>query len=75
MECTHTWDLVPFLRRGLLPVASGFTSENSDGFVECYKACLVGRGFTRKNDIDYGETFAFVAKLMTVRTLIPITVV
>ena len=42
----------------------------SDGSVKRYKARLVPRGFTQKYDIDYEETFAHVAKMTSIRTLI-----
>jgi len=31
-----------------------------DGSIECYKACLVARGFTQQEDNDYSETFRLV---------------
>ena len=42
----------------------------TNGSVECYKACLVPKGFTQEYDIDYEETFALVALLTSVRCLI-----
>ena len=45
----------------------------SDGTVDRYKARLVARGFTQEYVIDYEETFAHVARLSSVKTLISIS--
>ncbi|GKV27163.1 hypothetical protein SLEP1_g36366 [Rubroshorea leprosula] len=45
---------------------------NADGKIERYKACLVAKGFTQVEGIDYHDTFALVAKLVTVRCLLAI---
>ncbi|GJW13398.1 cysteine-rich receptor-like protein kinase 8 [Tanacetum coccineum] len=47
---------------------------NSDGSIERFKAILVAKGFTQKEGIDYNETFAPVAKMVTVRTFIVVVV-
>ena len=46
----------------------------SDGIVDRYKARLVARGFTQDYGIDYEETFAPVARLSSIKTLISIFV-
>jgi len=38
-----------------------------DGNVERYKARLVVKGYTRKEDLDYTKTFSLVAKMVTVK--------
>ena len=45
----------------------------SDGTVDHYKARLVAKGFTQKYGIDYEETFAPMARLSSVRTLIAVS--
>ena len=44
----------------------------SDGSIERYKACLVARGFQQTQGHDYDETFALVAIVIIVRTLIEV---
>lgn len=38
-----------------------------NGEVERYKACLVAKGYTQIKGVDFHETFASVAKLITIR--------
>lgn len=45
---------------------------NSDGSLNCYKARLVALGNKEEHVIDYDETFALVAKMKIVRTIISI---
>jgi hypothetical protein len=42
----------------------------TDGSIEKYKEIFVARGFSQKEDIDYEETFAPVARYTLIRTII-----
>ena len=72
----HTWDLVTLLP-GQSVVSCKWSYKiktHSDGFIECYKARLVARGFTLEYGIDYEETFAPVARISSFRALLAIAV-
>ncbi|CAJ2651271.1 unnamed protein product [Trifolium pratense] len=71
---TNTWDLVP-LPPGKRAIGSRWVYKiktKSDGSVERYKARLVTKGFSQQYGMDYEETFAPVAKMTTIRTLIDV---
>ena len=71
---TRTWDLVnlPFGKSVISCKWVYKIKTQSDGIVDHYKARLVARGFTKEYGIDYEETFALVARLSSVRTLIAV---
>jgi len=71
---THTWDLVP-CPPGVTPVSCKWIFKiktRPDGSIERHKARLVARGFSQEHGIDYDETFAPVARMATVRTLLAV---
>uniref|UniRef100_A0A2N9F943 Integrase catalytic domain-containing protein n=1 Tax=Fagus sylvatica TaxID=28930 RepID=A0A2N9F943_FAGSY len=72
---TGTWDLVDF-PAGKSAIGCKWVYKiktRSDGTVDRYKARLVAKGFTQEYGIDYEETFAPVARLSSVRTLIAVS--
>jgi hypothetical protein len=68
----NTWTLVP-LPVSRKPVFCKWVfkiKQGTNGEVECYKAKLVARGFTRTYGVDYNETFSSVAKFTSIRCIL-----
>ena len=72
LEKNKTWEIVS-LPPGKKAIGCKWVftiKQTQEGKIDRYKACLVAKGYCQTYDIDYDETFAHVAKMSTVRTLI-----
>jgi len=55
-----TWEIVD-LPEGQKAIGSGWVfkvKHNQDGSIECFKACLVAKGYSQCPGLDYNEIFA-----------------
>jgi len=68
----HTCDLVPRPPRANVVTGKWIFKYKLqfDGSLERYKARWVLRGFTKRLDVDFDETFSPVVKPATVRTVL-----
>ncbi len=73
----NTWSLVP-LPKGRKPISSKWVFKIKHGVrgeVERYKARLVARDFTQTFGVDYNETFAPVAKFVSIRCILALAAI
>jgi hypothetical protein len=70
-----TWELAD-LPKGKKPIGSKWIFKRKyypDGSISAYKARLVAKGFRQREGIDYFDTYAPVARISSIRTLIAIS--
>ncbi|KAJ9547395.1 hypothetical protein OSB04_019938 [Centaurea solstitialis] len=71
----RTWELAD-LPKGKRPMGSKWIFKRKyhpDGSISAYKARLVAKGYRQREGIDYFDTYAPVARISSIRTLIAIS--
>jgi hypothetical protein len=74
LDKNNTWVITPLpANKKIVGCKWVFTiKQTPEGKVERYKARLVAKGYSQTYGVDYDETFAPVAKMSTIKTLISV---
>ena len=74
MRTNQVWDLEDLLSRRKA-IGNKWVLKikcKADGSIERYKACLVAKGYTQKEGVDYEETFSPVVRFASVQLILAI---
>ena len=71
------WDVVPRPEGKSVATSKWIYKINhaTDGSIEKYKTRFVARGFSKKEGIDYKETFALVSRYTSIRSILALAAV
>lgn len=60
LEANRTWDVVPLPhdQRAIRCKLVYKVKYYADGTIERYKTCLMAKGYTQQEGVDYDETFS-----------------
>ncbi|KAJ4719020.1 Retrovirus-related Pol polyprotein from transposon TNT 1-94 [Melia azedarach] len=77
LEKSHTWDLVdlPSQKSAIGCKWVYKIKTKADGSIKRYKVKLVAKGFNQEYGVDYEETFATVAYMTSVRSLLAVAAI
>jgi len=74
LEAARTWDVVE-CPKGVNIIGCKWVfkiKRNAAGEIDKYKACLVAKGYSQVQGVDYDETYAPVAQLSSLHTILAI---
>ena len=77
MQQTKTWSVIP-LPPNKHSIGCKWVYKvkyHSDSSIEWYKSCLVAKGYTQQERLDFLDTFPPVAKLVTIKVLLALTAI
>ena len=74
MEKNNVWELVD-LPPGNKTMGNKWVlkvKRKTDGLIDRYKACLVAKGYTQREGIDYEDIFSLVVRFSIIRLILSI---